>query len=58
MHSVVNAHAYGVWAMIFVSKNPAIVGPVGIINGIIVTLLGIYILIKMHKKNDLTTALN
>lgn len=56
MHSLVNANSYGVWTLIFVNKNKALVGPIGIINGVIITIIGIYMAIKISKDRDLTTA--
>jgi membrane protease YdiL (CAAX protease family) len=51
IHSVFNAHAYGVCSMIFISPNKLLVGAVGLINTVLLAILGISTLMISTRKN-------
>ena len=49
IHAVFNAHAYGVWTMLFVSDNKLIIGAAGLIGVILCFLLGMMTLFIANK---------
>ncbi|MGE5298324.1 MAG: CPBP family intramembrane glutamic endopeptidase [Acidobacteriaceae bacterium] len=49
IHAVFNANAYGVWTMIFVSENRLLIGSTGIINVLLVFMLGIVGLLAIKR---------
>ena len=52
-HAVFNAHAYGVWIMIWPDINPLIGGKVGIIALVIYSILALIVLDKVKKQKDI-----
>lgn len=54
IHSVFNANAYGVWAVIFISSNKLLVGSVGLINTILFLCVGLITAWKMRGELSVT----
>jgi membrane protease YdiL (CAAX protease family) len=48
IHAVFNANAYGIWAMIFVSRNKLMVGGAGLIGALLCLLLGVVTIYKVQ----------
>jgi uncharacterized protein len=53
IHAVFNAHAYGVWSMFFISPNKLLVGAVGVVNTVLIAILGIGTLMISTRKNKI-----
>ncbi len=53
IHSVINAHAYGVLTVLFVSENKLLIGPVGIIGASLCLFLGLATLFiaRQHQRS-------
>jgi membrane protease YdiL (CAAX protease family) len=51
MHGVFNAHAYGVWTLIFVSQNKLLIGPGSFLAAGLMFGFGVYSLITFNPQN-------
>lgn len=50
IHSVFNAHAYGVWTVLFVSENKLLIGPAGVVGASLCFLLGFITLLIARQR--------
>jgi hypothetical protein len=53
IHAVFNAYAYGVFSMIFISPNKLLVGAVGVVNTLLIAILGIGTLMISNRNNKI-----
>ncbi len=49
MHAVFNAHAYGVWSVLFINPSKLVVGAAGVVNAALFLCLAGVALFQMHR---------
>lgn len=52
MHATFNAHAYGIWTLLFVSGNKLLIGPASVIGAALCLMLGLVTLNLMARRLD------
>lgn len=55
IHAVFNANAYGVWVVLFVSKDKLIIGAAGLIGAILCLILGLSTLYVINRERKITS---
>ena len=50
IHAVFNAHAYGVWSVIFISDSKLVVGAIGLVNALLFACLGLITLWRARSQ--------